>query len=186
MRYVLMLFLIALTNTVDAKVDTQLDYHYYTASADDDSTLLQILNNATPITQNNHRYHGYTKWYVKWRYRWHEQPNGRCKITSVNTSITGDIQLPKLENANAEQQERFDRYIKALNEHELGHYNLGKEAGEKIDQYISELPEMPTCKILEKTANDFGYQTLDEYRAIEKQYDADTQHGKTQGAWLER
>lgn len=186
MRYLLILCLLLLVNQVHAKVQTELNYHYYTAYADENSTVREALNQATPITQNNHRYHGYTKWYVRWRYRWHEQPNGRCHITSVNTSITGDIQLPKLENANAEQQAIFDKYINALNQHELGHYNLGKQAGEKIDQYISELPEMQSCKILEKTANDFGYQTLDEYRAIEKQYDADTQHGKTQGAYLER
>jgi hypothetical protein len=49
---------------------------------------------------------------------------------------------------------------------ELGHYEIGKE--------------------LESTANALGYQTLDEYRAKEKQYDTSTAHGKSQGAWLEK
>ncbi|CAG1022445.1 hypothetical protein DOJK_01679 [Patescibacteria group bacterium] len=186
MRYYLFFCLMILANIANAEVDAHVDYRYYTAYGDDDSTLLQILNKATPILENNRRYHGYTKWHVRWRYRWYEQADGRCKITSVKTTVTGDVLLPQLENANAEQTEAFERYVTALKEHELGHYNIGKEAGETIDQYIAELPEMPSCKILEKTANDFGYQTLDEYRAQEKQYDADTKHGKTQGAWLER
>lgn len=185
MKYIL-LALLLLSPVIHAEVNSEVKYRYYTAQGDDNKTLREVLNSVTPITENNRRYHGYTKWYVKWRYRWHKQADGRCKITSVNTSITGDILLPKLENANAQQTERFNRYIAALREHELGHYNLGKEAGIKIDDYISTMPEMSSCAELEQTANDFGYQTLDEYRAIEKQYDADTQHGKTQGAWLER
>jgi hypothetical protein len=44
---------------------------------------------------------------------------------------------------------------------------------------------MSSRKVLESTANGIGYQTLDEYKAIERQYDVSTNHGETQGAWLE-
>lgn len=182
----LLFCLLLVSQFAHAELDASLDYRYYTAPADDHSTLLQILNQATPIKENGHIYHGYTKWYVRWRYRWFEQADGRCKITSVKTTVTGDILLPKLKHANAEQKELFKRYVAALDEHELGHYHLGKAAGIEIDNYISALPEMSSCQLLEQTANEFGYQTLDKYRTEEKRYDANTQHGKTQGAWLER
>ena len=186
MRNYLLICLLILTKTSSAEIDASVNYSYYTAYGDDNNTLLQILNKATPILEDNQRYHGHTKWNVSWNYHWFEQADGRCKITDVKTVVTGSILLPQLLNANIEQNAAFERFLSALREHELGHYAISKEAGSKIDEYITSLPEMPSCKILEKTANEFSYQTLDEYRAKEKQYDADTEHGKTQGAWLER
>lgn len=186
MRKLLLLNLLMFMNTANADVSEQLDYIYYPATAEPNRSLLSILNKASPIRLNNHIFHGYTKWYVKWNYRWFERPDGRCRITQVTTKYTSSIKLPQLDNATPEQAELFDNYVSALQKHELGHYEIGKEAAYKIDQGIRDLPEMSSCKELEQTANGFGHQTLDEYRAKEKQYDASTEHGKTQGAWLKR
>jgi len=44
---------------------------------------------------------------------------------------------------------------------------------------------MDTCAALKAAADEFATETLDEYRAAERKYDADTDHGRTQGAWLD-
>lgn len=93
--------------------------------------------------------------------------------------------MPKLIRPNALQKSQFERFITALNVHELGHYNLGKEAATVIGARILALPEMSRCEVLETAANNLGEQILNEYRERERQYDAATEHGKTQGAWLE-
>lgn len=181
----LLLCLLIIMQTASAEVSENLEYIYYTANADSNRSLLGILNKASPIRVDNHIFHGYTDWYVKWNYRWFEQPDGRCKITRVTTKFTSSIKLPELVGARSPQADLFAEYLSALRVHELGHYNIGKEAANTIDRGIASLPEMSSCKELEATANDFGYRTLDKYREKEKQYDASTAHGKSQGAWLE-
>ena len=51
-----------------------------------------------------------------------------------------------------------------------------------IDSGILALPEMSSCEELEATANALGHQAIDDGKAQDKQYDATTGHGKTQGA----
>jgi predicted secreted Zn-dependent protease len=186
MRKLLLLCFLIITQTSYATVSESVSYTYYTANGEPSHSLLKILDAATPIRQNGHVFHAYTKWYIKWNFRWFEKPDGSCKITSVTTQLTASINLPQLVGDTSTQQNQFDNYLSALRTHELGHYGIGKQAADTIDSKIFALPEMSNCKTLESAANDIGYQTLDEYKAIESQYDTSTGHGKTQGAWLER
>ena len=50
---------------------------------------------------------------------------------------------------------------------------------------IGAMREMEGCAALVKAANDLGQRTLNDFRLKEKQYDVDTRHGRTQGAWIE-
>jgi predicted secreted Zn-dependent protease len=182
----LLLFcLLIISQASNAVVKETLDYSYYTAQGNPSVSLRAILNAVSPIRENGKSFHGYTKWYVKWHFWWFEKPDGRCKITKVDTRLTATITLPDLVGAESVQQNQFDTFISALKVHELGHYDIGKQVATLIDEKIQALPEMSSCKVLESTANDIGYQILDEYKAIEQQYDVSTNHGKTQGAWLE-
>ncbi|MCX7067297.1 MAG: DUF922 domain-containing protein [Methylococcales bacterium] len=180
-----LLCLLIVANTASAQVSENLVYTYYTATADTNSSLRESLNKATPIHVDDNPFHAYTKWNVKWNYRWFEQADGRCKITTVTTDLTSKITLPELVGATAEQTAVFDRYVSALRVHELGHYDIGRKTATAIESGILALPQMSSCKELESTANALGYQTLDNYKVIEKQYDASTNHGETQGASLD-
>lgn len=169
-----------------ADVKERITYAYYNANADPSRSLLSILNSSTPIRIDGEFFHGYADWQVKWYFRWSEKPDGSCKISSVTTELTCNIQLPKLFGANAEQRDQFERYLSALRVHELGHCEIGKKAAAKIDRNILSLPEMSSCNDLGVAGNDIGYQTLREYEEKVKQYDAKTDYGRLQGAWLDR
>ena len=108
----------------------------------------------------------------------------RPAINKVNTNVTALITLPNFISPPAQAKDALNEYLIALRQHELGHFELAKDAAEGIDAEIRALPAMPTCKQLEMVANERGNRLLKEVRRKEKQYDADTQHGKTQGAWL--
>ena len=105
-------------------------------------------------------------------------------INKVNTTVTALITLPNFISPPAQAKDVLDEYLVALRQHELGHFELAKDAAERIDAAIRTLPAMASCKLLEAAANERGNRLLEEVRHKEKQYDADTQHGKTQGAWL--
>jgi predicted secreted Zn-dependent protease len=48
------------------------------------------------------------------------------------------------------------------------------------------MPEMTDCKRLESATNEAGRRVIREHNEKDKRYDAETRHGRNQGAWLER
>lgn len=169
-----------------ADVNESLEYKYYKANADSSRSLSSILNSATPIREDGKFFHGDAYWHIKWNFRWSEKPDGSCKISSVTTELTCNIQLPELIGATGEQRDQFKKYQSALRTHELGHCKIGKKAAAIIDSKILSLPEMSSCKDLGAAGNDIGYQAIKEYGEKVELYDAKTEHGKSQGAWLDR
>lgn len=148
-------------------------------------TLRQALQAATPIVVGGRRFHGYTRWNVRWSYRWWREASGRCAITEVTTRLTTEVQLPELRGATPAQQASFNRYLRALSQHEQGHVQLGRDAAQAIDQGIARLPAAADCPTLERQADALGRRLLQEHAERERQYDRDTGHGAAQGARLD-
>ena len=157
----------------------------YVVRAQPGQTLRQALWAATPITVDGQRFHGYTRWNVRWTFRWWREASGRCVITEVTTRLHTEAQLPELQAASPEQQAAFDRYLRALSDHEQGHVQIGRDAAQNIDQGIRQMPAAPDCATLEREANALGHRLLQDHVAREKQYDQRTRHGATQGARLD-
>lgn len=178
--------LAAFAGSVNAEIKETLTYTYYRADADPSHSLLHILNSSSPIQKDGNIFHGYTRWDVKWDFRWIEKPDGSCSILSVSTKLKGNIQLPKLYSATSDQKQLFNNYISALRIHELGHYKLGQQAAKTIDRKILSLAEMSSCKDLGSAGNDIGYKTIQKFQDKRKKYDEVTGHGRLQGAWLDR
>ena len=129
-------------------------------------------------------YDAYTKWQVDWRYRWWETPDS-CRITSASTRVRITYTLPSWQNyddAEAALKSRWDRYYKALYEHEKGHRDLGVRAAQEIENAILNVEPRETCSELSKDADAAAQAVLDRYIQLEKQYDRQTNHGAKTGA----
>ncbi len=176
------MLLLAVAQTASAEVIENLDHIDYTATPRRGQTLRQALDAASPIREEGKLYHGYTKWHVRWNFRWWREADGRCRITEVTTHLDLDITLPELEGGTPAMQERFARFREALSEHEDGHAQIARDAAESVDQDILDLPEMASCELLEETANQLGHEHLDAAGRKSKRYDRDTEHGRSQGA----
>jgi predicted secreted Zn-dependent protease len=146
-------------------------------------------DNRARATSSIHRdgriFYGYTEWHVNWRLWWTNESGGACKMTKVLTHVDATTTLPKLVNGTPSQLNQLYALQSALRVHELGHYALAKITATQIESEIGAMPEMEDCAALMKAANDLGQRTLNDYRFKEEQYDVDTQHGRTQGAWIE-
>lgn len=156
----------------------------YAVRAQPGESLRQAINAATPLAVDGRRFHGYTRWNVRWTFRWWREASGRCTITEVSTRLRVELQLPDLQRATTRQQMEFDRYLPALSEHEQGHVQFGRDAARAIDQAIAQLPAEPECATLERRANALGHRVLRDFVEREKLYDLNTGHGATQGAKL--
>lgn len=177
-----------LASVGNGEVNENLRFALYPVSLQPSQSLVQALDAASPIRDNGQIFHGYTEWQVDWRFRWWQEANGECRITSVTTTLNIVIQLPQLPPPQQLEPERaeFEVYRAALRQHELGHADTGRMAAKAIDQAIAALPHQASCAELETKANETGYRLLAEFNQRDQQYDLATEHGRTQGAYLQR
>ena len=181
---------LALASVANAEVSENLRYEPYGFSWQPEQSLLHALDAASPIRQDGKIFHGFTQWSVDWRFRWWQEANGECRITSVTTSLDMVIQLPRLQQASSGQsvlqRPEFEAYLAALRQHEHGHADTGRMAAKAIDQAIAALPRHARCAELDAKANETGHRLIAEFNQRDKQYDLATDHGRTQGAYLPR
>lgn len=185
MKHLLPLLLFYLALPVQAQVYEQLQHHYYDAQVASGESLNRALNEVSPVRQNGQVYHAYTQWRVQWNLWWREERDGRCRLNLVHTLLNAQITLPRLGGGDAQQRQRFEQYLAALQEHEQGHYRIGQAAAAEIDATLQQLPEYPSCSELQQQANQQAGVILQRHVERERRYDQDTGHGRSQGAWLQ-
>lgn len=184
-RFYFLLLLIC-APIASAEVLESLDFQEYVARADGERSLLVAINRASPVNRGGRIFHAYTTWHVRWNFQWNTDRNGLCKINDSKVKISGTVLLPKLIGGTGSQRTQFEKYIRNLRMHELGHFEIGKKAATAIDSFLLSLPSRSSCSLLESEANEGAYRLLEKYSKIEEQYDVQTNHGKTQGAWLSK
>ena len=179
------LFLLALISLrALADVHRELDWQHYPVLLAEGETLAQALDRSSPIRSRGLVYHATTDWQVQWRFWW-QNANDGCVIERVRTEVAVQIQLPELIAGTAAQETEFADYLDALTLHEEGHQQLALDAAEAIDLALQQLPAASHCTALEANANALGQQLLQRFREREYDYDRRTNHGQTQGAWME-
>jgi len=166
-------------------VHEALDYDHYEAHALPGHPVVQALNEATPFRPGDQVFHSATSWFLDWKVRPEPTMDGRCRVGAVRVELHGRMTLPRLVGGSGEQRQRFDSYMVRLREHELGHYEIGREAARDLEQKFYALGPARSCGELQSAARETGARLLSKYEALGDTYDRHTEHGKTQGAWLE-
>jgi predicted secreted Zn-dependent protease len=167
-----------------AEVHEALNYDHYEAHATPGRPLTSALYYASPFRTGGEVYHSATAWYLDWKVRPEPTVDGRCRVGEVLVELHGKMTLPRLVGGSREQEQRFDAYLVRLREHELGHYEIGREAARVLEKQFYALKPAPSCGKLQSEARDAGARLLPRFEALGDSYDVHTQHGKTQGAWL--
>lgn len=158
-------------------------HYYYDVAGSTPQELRADLDRHGPFDQQGRRFDGFTRWYVRWRYTYASDPQ-RCAIESVSTTVDIAITLPRLASdtsASASLQQSFSTYVEKLHAHENGHAQIAIDIGKRIEDGIRALPPETGCDRLGQIANDLGYSLIREANQQEIDYDARTQHGRTQG-----
>lgn len=158
---------------------------YYDVSGTTAAELRTNLNSVRPTSKKDgHGYDGITRWFVNWRYTYRNGTLG-CTIASVSSTIEVAITMPRLAtNASvpAPLASAFTEYTEKLLLHERGHGQNGIDTARRIEDGIRVLPPQRTCGELGRAANALGDSLIKEGSRLDVEYDARTQHGRTQGA----
>lgn len=176
-----------LSISVTAEPTVKIDYKYYSIYPKTKWDLNKELNERSPIIFQGKSYRGYTKWFVKWQYRWWKT-NKDCKITTVNTTLDVTYTLPKIPSnhpADAEARQVFQRYFNALFKHEENHKNSGLFAARTIEKSLLNLGTFPNCPSLKVAAESKAQQIIQQYRQRDIDYDRQTDHGRKEGIMIE-
>lgn len=129
---------------------------------------------------------GHARWNVRWTYDW-RLADDLCRVDKASTSLTVTYTLPRWlgrDSAGDELKAKWDRFSKALLQHEQGHGANGRRAAERIGAALRSLPPVATCDALMRTADETARRIIDEEAANDRAYDAATQHGLMQGVVL--
>lgn len=177
--------LLLLVLCAQAAVRDEVRYQFYDVSLKAGESVYQALSRSSPIRSEGKVFFGYTTWNVQWNYRWWRAADGRCRITESTVWLSSTIQLPQVLGDLGSLQGRYDRAYAALKLHEQGHADIGRAVAQEIDQFILSLPEKANCAQLEQAVNSGAQDILARSRGRDRDYDARTGHGKTQGAWFD-
>ncbi|MFZ6745565.1 DUF922 domain-containing Zn-dependent protease [Undibacterium sp. JH2W] len=170
-----------------AEVQEAVSYIRYPVRHQAAGSLLQAINAASPIGEGGRKYHGHTQWDIRWKYTYDKLDDLRsCKVKTVTVMLKIAITLPELSSDDDRAVAQFKTYLPALEKHEFGHVQIARDAARKVEQGLLAQAAMPSCEALKSTMNEKGMLVLEEAKILNAQYDAQTQHGKTQGAFLPR
>ncbi len=158
----------------------------YSVDLADATDLRSALSDASPIREQGTVFHGYTRWFVRWRTFWRAD-DGLCRMQRVSTEVDIEFTLPnatRLPRDRATRQ-RYTTYLNALRAHEQAHADFATQAARQIEQALMTVPPQADCEQLSAAANTRGHAIIEQTRALERAYDDRTGHGRSQGAFLD-
>ncbi len=179
MRFLFTLMLCFISLCLQARSLHGVDYRFYYVHGENYDELLKDINKKGP---NN--YHAYTKWHVRWRFKYRVTREG-CFLKNivVDKSVTVDFPRWKVpRNVNRALYDEWTRYTRALMKHELEHVDYAKKTQLQIETMLHDLPVIKKCDALGKLANRKANQILEKNIKLEKKFDEETDHGRTEGA----
>ena len=157
---------------------------YYKITGSSARELRDAMNAKRPVGKDGRPHDAVTSWFVRWTYTTTGGSPG-CAVKAFNVSLDLAMTLPQWTNesdATPQLLEHWRTYYAALVKHEEGHKAIGTSAAADIRDAGSRLSSEPSCSELAKAVEKMTGEMLERYRQREREYDRDTDHGRTQGA----
>lgn len=126
---------------------------------------------------------GSFEWDMRSRWQWSSTPRG-CVMREVEITVLARLVMPDWADrtgAPAEVRGSWDRFREALRGHERGHYENVARAARALHRELMRL-EVQNCAFMRAAARDLHERTLRRWKDVDRTYDEETQHGRTQGA----
>jgi predicted secreted Zn-dependent protease len=160
-------------------------FDYYDVDGASAQEIRADLDRRGPIDGYEHRhFDAVTRWRVRWEYTYEPTATG-CEIGTVSTAVDVTYSFPRLSAnsaAPADVRHAFAHYLQRLLVHEKGHAQNGIDIAKRIENSIRALHAASSCDGLSAAANSLGRSLIKEANRLDIDYDARTEHGKTQGA----
>jgi predicted secreted Zn-dependent protease len=166
-----------------APPDVRERVEYYDVAGSSAQEIRHSIDRLRPKADDGERFDAFTRWEVRWDYRYELGESG-CAISEFTTSVRIVMTLPRWSPglAGSELKKHWEKYYRALVDHERGHADIAVQAAEDIQEQASALPPVSTCLALETAVDGRAEEILERHRRKEIAYDARTRHGTARGA----
>lgn len=129
------------------------------------------------------RYYALTRWQLAGE--WVVRPSVRgCQVVDGKVSVTITMTLPALVTPNVpmDVRQRFDTFMEKTVLHESDHVEITLRGAREYQRALSHHAPASDCDILKSQLNTLFRQNFEAINRANREYDAKTQHGRTQGA----
>ena len=129
---------------------------------------------------------GHTDWHLSYTFRSRSAPGG-CAVSSVTTRLELKVRMPRwtpAAGAAPDLQSRWGRYVSALRTHELGHVQNARDF-ESAFKRTAAATSAADCGALDASLRSAFAALLDQANRRDVDYDTQTRHGATQGAFYQ-
>ena len=157
---------------------------HYEIAGTSAAELRESMNQRRPVGADGRRHDGLTSWKVRWRFHTASSESG-CAVTAFEVSLDVVTTLPKWTNeaeGHSSLVRRWHGFYTALQAHEDGHKAIATAAAGAIRDAGLQALRRPTCEEVARAVNHVAQRILDQYLQKNRRYNAETDHGRTQGA----
>jgi predicted secreted Zn-dependent protease len=132
----------------------------------------------------NSAYYARTNWHIQGQWFWTPTARG-CEVDRGTVTVAITITLPALKTTAgvpADVQNRWNAFIRNTSAHEQGHARFALEGARDYQRDLGNFPPAPDCNVIQTQLRDLYNRDFEKIDRVNVKYDADTQHGLTQGA----
>jgi len=137
---------------------------------------------ADPAEPGSH-YYALTRWQLA--SDWSVRPTLRgCQVAEGKVSVAITMTLPALVTPDVpiNTRQRFDTFLEKTITHESDHVEITLRGARDYQRALGNHPPANDCETLKTQLNELFRQSFNAINRANREYDARTQHGRTQGA----
>jgi predicted secreted Zn-dependent protease len=134
--------------------------------------------------EDGRKYDSVTSWYWKWGYGT-DSASQTCSADDFSITLEIISRYPKWVRTGEAPQplvDKWDGYMKNLTMHENGHRDMVVDAAAQFYGAVANLPRALSCADRDRQVRTLSTELMARLNAAQQKYDADTNHGATQGA----
>lgn len=140
----------------------------------------------SPVRSSDGTFAGSTDYNMNWSYNFTANELGLCVVNHVSVGLNVNQTMPEWQNTQNSTPATirvWETFLKNLQTHEDGHVVIDKQYAAQLLHELSNVsPE--SCETISSTVQEIIHKNVDALEEANKQYDAQTNHGVTQGAVL--
>lgn len=185
--FILLNFLFLVPFSVYAEPQVTTDVSYYTISGQTTSDLRKQMSAKGPRDPNSGiQVWAKTNWKVQWSVQYNERTNG-CQVRGVQTKVILNFVYPQWVDRNRASptvRAEWDKFYKALVDHEAKHAKHGLYAAHQIEKHLMPLQTRGKCGKFKKSVNERAKGIVRNYANMDVTLDQKTDNGRNEGVVL--
>lgn len=184
----LLVFTMATASAAQAGPEPTINFkiQHYSVSG---STTAEISNSVfknTPVSMGGNRFGAVTHNQFQTGYSTVPTASGGCEVKNARITLNSTIVLPSLIQGGQSPAvlAEWERYIGALRAHEQMHANNGKYTAQTLANRLYDFSTKFPCQEMRVKLDQAIDRLINNMGVWDQNLDAQTEHGKTQGAYL--